>query len=268
MANFEENVIEERKQYFLVDDLRSKYGIEKSSFYGKLDALGIVQFKKRGKAYITPEDLQLLDDLDIYLKEKKGSTNDFVQECIESGRIDASSIKSKKTRRSTSSAEAELPPMQESSEIVLAPQPPETVVASQLPLSENSEELRFAVPPLSTIEQLDAQKQVRISQEDLAEADERSQYRAATKVVAEDVLTQMYEITEEFTVPGLKEQVEEHRRKLKQSRSNQRFIDAGNDFLSQMFQSQMPPPGTTGSTKSANLSNNPLTTSNTAIANS
>ncbi len=172
-----------------------------------------------------------------------------VRECIESGRIDPSSIKPKKKRKSAAPQIAELPP-EESSEIVVATQQMETVVtSSQLPPQKNREELRFAEPPLQVLAQLEAQKQQRISQEDLAEANERSQYRAATKVVAEDVLARMYEVTEQFTVPGLKEQVDEQRRKLKESRSNQGFVNAGNDFLSQMFQSQMPPLGTIGSTK-------------------
>lgn len=199
--------------------------------------LGIEQFMEDGKSCISLEDLQLMDDLQAYLTEKKGETKDFVQACIESGRIDLPNLKSKKKQKSNPEQEAELQPMVESSEIVLSSQQSETAVPSQQQLSpppqENSE-VTFTAPPLSILEQLEAQKQLRISQEDLAQASERGQYRAATKLIAEETLARMFEITQQFTVPGLKEQVNKQRQILKGSRSNQRYVDGANDFLSQI----------------------------------
>lgn len=50
-------------------------------------------------------------------------------------------------------------------------------------------------------------------EQDRADIDTQAQYRAAGRIISRNVLTAYYEATEDFTIPGLKEQVE-HSRKL------------------------------------------------------
>jgi len=226
----------ENSQSFLTNDLSEKYGVSRAVVYDRLNALHIKPYKQGNRSYITADQLKLMDDLHAHLSAG-GKTNKFVKERIDFGEIVLEQIE----------AETE----QKTEAIMVRELEPEIIATSQEP----HEEVRFA-PPQDAIAQLEAQKEIKISRSDLQEASERGQYRAAAKIIAEETMTRIFEATEEFTIPGLKEQVEQHRQQCKRSRPSQRIVDNVNDFLSQTLQSQMKAVGTSGSAKSTSSNKN------------
>ncbi|AFZ38183.1 hypothetical protein Sta7437_4742 (plasmid) [Stanieria cyanosphaera PCC 7437] len=52
------------------EDLQTKYGIKKEAYYNRLNFLGIKANKdSNGRAYLTNEQVNLMDELDSYIKE-------------------------------------------------------------------------------------------------------------------------------------------------------------------------------------------------------
>ncbi len=123
--------------------------------------------------------------------------------------------------------------------------------------------MTFVVPPEEALEHLEAQKEIKITESDLQEAEERAQYRAATKIIAEETMVRVFEATEEFTIPGLKEQVDRHRQNCKKSRPSQRIASNLNDFLSKKLQVA----GMSGSIASPSFKSNQSPTSTNGSAN-
>ena len=260
MEIFEKNVILEKKQNFLVSELSSRYGLGKSSVYGKMKVLEIKPFREGKKAYISPEDLQLLDDLNTYLKENKDNeTKEFVQMCIESGRIVQKPIKSKPEPK------LEQPEESKSEAIVLHEQLPSTVVESKeteyLAVNQTDSEISSLSNECVTIAELREQKQQNIDTQDLLEVNLQSQERAFKKAIAFESMTLIYESTENFTIPGLKEQLAEHRQACDRARIGKGSGERINDFLSQARAVA------NGSTKSPNSNNSTSATLNTATTN-
>ena len=259
MEIFEKNVIVEKKQNFLVSELSSRYKRGKSNMYEKMAALGIEPFRKGRSSYITPEDLELMDELHVHLTEKGGEIKDFVQACIESGRIVQKPIKLKPEPK------LEQPEESQSEAIVLHEQLPSTVVESKeteyltvnQPDSENSSLSNEYV----TIAELREQKQQNIDTQDLLEVNLQSQERAFKKAIALESMTLIYESTENFTIPGLKEQLAEHRQACDRARIGKGSGERINDFLSQARAVA------NGSTKSPNSNNSTSATLNTATTN-
>lgn len=75
--------------------------------------------------------------------------------------------------------------------------------------------------------------------EDLKDVDEGSQYRAAAMRVGGDALTLFYYATGQFTVPGLKEKVEDSRNKLRQALRGVAAAHDPESFLDQTPLAQM-----------------------------
>lgn len=205
---------------FPTNQLQDRYGINRSVVYNRLEALQLKPQRDGNRAFISGEQLQLMDDFDAHLKAK-GRTNEFVQRCIEEGRIVP-------TQRNTTLFQTE-------SQMMSA-----LGLHQDLPMSGN-----FQATPApgvqEAIEQLLIQMDVRVNAEDLQGTRERAQYRAAAKVMGEETLTLLYEATEAFTILGLKEQVEQHRLKIHQIRAR-RTVGMGNnlnDFLSNSLLVQM-----------------------------
>ncbi|MBD3886921.1 hypothetical protein IFO70_35415 [Phormidium tenue FACHB-886] len=65
-------------QRFPVSQLMQRYQLAKSGIYKRIKGLGILSFRVAGKAYITLEQLQLLDELHQFIQEK-GTLAEFVE---------------------------------------------------------------------------------------------------------------------------------------------------------------------------------------------
>lgn len=206
---------------FPTADLPKRYGVSKATVYSWLGALRIKPQRVEGtsgSSYITADQFNLLERLYTHC-QAKGKIRDFVNACIESGEISSISLSAEDVGS-------------------IQPEESEAMVVSQAQYEEPFEtgEVEFAAPPKDAIARLQAQKEIRVSEEDLQEANSRGQYRAAAKIIAEETLVRVYEATEEFTIPGLKEQVEQHRQNCRQSRPSQGIANNLNDFLSRKLQ--------------------------------
>ncbi len=62
---------------FPVAQLPGRYGVARSVVYSRLSALKIEPSKRKNKAYITNEQLQLLDELNEHLKRKGATVAEF-----------------------------------------------------------------------------------------------------------------------------------------------------------------------------------------------
>ena len=197
---------------FPTNKLQERYVINRSVVYNRLEALQIKPQRDGNRAFISSEQLQLMDEFDAHLKAK-GRTNEFVQRCIEEGRVVPA-------QRSATLSQTEIQMMR-------------ALGLHQLRMSGNFQSTP-ALGVQEVIEQLVAQIDARVTAEDLQGTHERAQYRAAAKVIGEETLTLLYEATEAFTISGLKDQVEQHRLKIHQIRAR-RALGMGNnlnDFLS------------------------------------
>lgn len=174
-----------------------------------------------------------MDDLNTHLKSG-GKVADFVSARIESDETVPSAAPNSKA-------------------IVLTEAQTSVVMASNdTSESQEFEVVKFVLPAEERIAELSAQKEIKISSSDLQEATDRGEYRAAAKVMAEETMTRVFEATENFTIPGLKEQVEQHRQKCRRARPSQRIANNLNDFLSQKLQAA----GMSGLTASADFKSN------------
>lgn len=105
-------------------------------------------------------------------------------------------------------------------------------------------------------EEATQQKTTNTAQEDLKDVDEGSQHRAAAMRIAGDALTLYYYGTEQFTVPGLKDKVEESHSKFRQVLRGVAAAYDPEHFLAQTYLAQMAA-GRNGSMPSLNGSSSP-----------
>ncbi len=153
---------------FIASQLEKRYEIGKKRKQDRLVALYIKPIRQGRNFVINANQLQLMDDLDKYLKAG-GNINEFVQKRIESGEI--------------------VPPEEPQAEAIV---------------------IRPEVQVVSTIPQLEQQ------------------------------LVAIYEATENFTIPGLKEKLEQHRAACKQARKARNRAHNFNDFMSQALKLVFP----------------------------
>lgn len=217
--------------------LQKRYGISRSVAYSRLQALSIKPVREGGRSYVTAEQLQLADDLNTHMAGG-GKMDEFVLMCQASGRI----VVLEETATGTA----------------IVPQTQNRVSASQFQGSAatTTEEttIRSEASKQDMIANLQAQKGERVQLEDIQEVHERAQQRAFAKAAAEETLTLIYEATEEFTIPGLKEQLNQHRTDCKQARAKRTGAHNVNDFLSKSL-ALYRMTGTNGSTGSPTSSN-------------
>jgi len=64
---------------FAVKDLPSRYSLGRAAVYNRLEKLNIKPYSISNKAFVTTEELELLDALDAFLKEGK-TMNEFLQQ--------------------------------------------------------------------------------------------------------------------------------------------------------------------------------------------
>lgn len=195
---------------FPVKELQQRHGISRFVVYERLMTLHIKAIKRGNKCYISPEQVQLMDDLCNYLKNK-GTKNEFVQQCIASGRIALPQTEAIVMQAEIEVVEAELIDVHQANEV---PVPP-------------------AFNTQYRIESLKAQKKAGEDEEDLQQVDEKAQYSAAKSEIAHETLTLTCRTKKNFTVSKVKEKVEQHKRRCKEPRSFETMAAGHDDFLSQ-----------------------------------
>lgn len=220
----------------LTSELPERYKVVRSVVYKRLEDLHIKPQRRDNRSYLSDEQLQLMDDLHAHLGNN-GKTEEFVQQCIEQGRI--------------------VPDQTEA--LVTQAQAHEMTTSPPQSLGTTDEIL---INPESSgqdmVADLQAQKGEKVQLSDIQEVDERAQQRAFAKAAAEETLTLIYEATEEFTIPGLKEQLEQHRAACRQAKAKRGT--SVNDFLSKTLAFRTT--GANGSTGSPTSSSNQSPTSN------
>ena len=217
---------------FPTKNLQQRYGIAKSVVYNRLDALSVKPQRQGNKSYINALQLTLMDDLNSHMKAG-GRKEEFVRECLVNGRIIP--------------AQTEAMITQTQAHEMTASQPQALVVA-------NESEIDPEFSGQDMVAALQAQKGEKVQNSDIQEINERAQQRAFVKAVTEETLTLIYEATEEFTIPGLKEQLEQHRAACRQAESKRTAAHNVNDFLSKSvaFCRMTATSGSTGSPTSSN----------------
>lgn len=216
---------------FPTSKLPEKYGIGRSVAYTRLNALQIKPTRHGKKSYIDADQLTLMDDLNSHLKAE-GTIEEFVQQCLTNGRIAPAKIEA-------IVAQAQVCEMSAS--------PPQSLAATDEIDPESSGQDMVAA--------FQAKKGEDVQSSDIQKVHQRAQQRAFVKAAAEETLTLMYEATEEFTIPGLKEQLEQHRAACRQAEAKRAEVHNVNDFLSKSL-ALCRMTGTNGSTASPTCSNN------------
>lgn len=215
----------ENFEKFPTSKLQERYGTARSAIYSRLNALRIKPARqdKGNKTYITNDQLQLMDDLNAHMKDG-GKIEEFVQQCITDGRI----------------VVLEKPAVEPTTETAIVRQTETQMTASQHQVEAQATTFETEISPEANIqdkiENLQVQKRKRVRLKDIQEVNEHAQRRAFSKAVTEETLTMFYEATEEFTIPGLKEQLEQHRAACRQARVKGMAAYDVNDFLSEAFQ--------------------------------
>lgn len=186
--NFENTIYQLEK--FQTNQLQERYEITRSAVYSRLEKLKIKPFKDSRTSYITAEQLRMMDDLHAHLRAG-GKIAEFVAEHIASGEI--------------ISLEESLAVVTQSQFHKLTASQPQTLAATDeivIDLESSRQDM---------IGELQAQKGEEIQVSDLQKIHERAQRRAFANAMELERLTLFYETTEEFTIPGLKEQLEQQR---------------------------------------------------------
>ena len=219
----------DKDKYFLTSNLGKKYQIGKAAITARLKALYINPLKQGKNFVINAEQLQVMDDLNTHLKAG-GRMEEFVQQRIESGEI--------------------VPPQEPQGKAIVqikpdapvvsgTPQPQqELIVVEEIEISEQSSQQEW-------VAERQAEKGEQVRAADIQEVNERAQERAFNKAAAEETLTLLYEATEQFTTPGLKDELEKHRENCRQARQKRADANNVNHFFSQALKiaRQEPPQG-------------------------
>ncbi len=266
MSKIVENDIEPNNQKILVSELMSRFGLARSSVYDKLKKLSIRPLTREdGKKYITLEQLELLEELDTFLKEKRGDTKDFVRLHMETQKIIP-------PENETVTDNPEQPIVEKE------PQIPEILPDENLPkpnsLAQSTEQVPVSEQELTILEeedieifpessqqeivlQLQTQKGLQTQTQDIQETNKRARNRAFIKTVAEESLVAIYEATEDFT-PEQKQQLVQHRAECDRARKARNAAHNVNNFLSQAL---------SGLTGLPNFNSNPSTSPTRASNN-
>lgn len=204
---------EDTTHKFPTNELHERYGIGRSVVYTRINALSIKPHRQGIKSYITDVQLQMMDDLNAHLKDG-GRTDDFVRQCIADGSIVLSEPVTEPT-------------------IFQRLQAQMIASLSQKLQPSTTEETALSVNSGRMIAELEAIIGEQVQPNDPQEVHERAQRRAFANIIEEETLTLFYEVTEEFTIPGLKEQLEQYRAACKQARSKS-IVYNFDDFLSSL----------------------------------
>lgn len=219
--------VENEFNNFPVSQLQARYGIDRSAVNNMLKALNIKSERCGNKSCITSEQLQLMDALDSHVKAG-GTMAEFVQKCVSCEQI----VTCDETTLAQDNSEAE---DEESQGRTRTSKPTSDAAVNEEAITANI---------LNQIEQ------------DIAEIDAQAQYKASSRIIFRNARTVYYELTEDFTIPGLKEQVE--RSKQYAANFTKKFEELYNpeNFLSRSRLAQMLPSGKSGSQSFLNCSTN------------
>jgi hypothetical protein len=220
-------------ELFAVSELLGRYDLGKTRLYERMKKLNIKPHKVGTKSYLDADQLSVMDELHKYITQN-GSADGFP-----------------------------IPELREVLEEELAPELTSSHQANSTPASQSSSltKTEFSTPahfepsqaqPLVTdysgqqvIEELMLERAANQEDADLEEIDDESQLRAAKRIMAGETLTLLYEATENFTKPGLKNAVDAHRSRCRAARRQGK--GGMEDFLNRKISLTRPTAGSSGS---------------------
>jgi hypothetical protein len=205
-------------------------GISRETGYKRMELLKIKPWKVKGKSLLDSAQVGHMNGLHEYYKEQ--------------GKLDGYPVPPR-----TGPWEEEPEPTPTSAQTIPTEQPQNSALTTTdsaiSTFSEESEEeslsLEFSGQEL--IENLMIEKAANQENADLEEIDSDSQDRAAKRIIAGETLTLLYEATENFTKPGLKNTVDAHRARCNAARKKGK--GGMQNFLNQKV-SQIQRTGTSG----------------------
>lgn len=206
-------------------------GISRETGYKRMEFLYIKPWKVKGKSLLDSVQMGHMNGLHEYYKEQ--------------GKLDGYPVPE---RTGPWEEEPEPTPSPTQSTLTEVPQSSAlTTTDSSIPaLPEEPEEeslsLEFSGQEL--IENLMVEKAANQENADLEEIDDEAQFRAAKRIMAGETLTLLYESTENFTKPGLKNTVDTHRARCHAARKQGKR--GMQDFLSQKLSQIVQRTGTSG----------------------
>ena len=203
MEKIEKNPLENFEKNFPTSELETRHCIGRSQVSARLSKLSIKPYSIKGqgnKAYITQEQLRLVDELDAYLKADGNHTIDgFVQERIAAGEIvPPQTLQADEPMPAEAEPEAE--PEAESSALITQEQAQALVSPQLTALDEQVIETVTigAVAP-------------DINEQEFEAIDQQAQYLAAGRYVATQDLADYYAQTGNFTIPEVVQRIKQRR---------------------------------------------------------
>lgn len=206
-------------------------GISRETGYKRMEFLKIKPWKVKGKSLLDAVQVDHMNGLHEYYKQQ--------------GKLDGYPVPE---RTGPWEEEAELTPAPaQSTPTEVSQNSALTTTDSSIPaLREEPEEeslsLEFSGQEL--IENLMLERAVNQENADLEEIDDEAQFRAAKRIMAGETLTLLYESTENFTKPGLKNTVDTHRARCNAARKKGKRGVEG--FLKQKVSQIVQKTGTSG----------------------
>ena len=202
MEKIEKNPLENFEKNFPTSELETRHCIGRSQVSARLGKLLIKPYSIKGqgnKAYITQEQLRLVDALDAYLKADGNHTIDgFVQERIAAGEIVPPQANEPADAEPELDAEAMSEPETESSVLITQEQAQALVSPQSTALDEQVIETVGTVAP-------------DISEQEFDAIDQQAQYLAAGRYVATQDLADYYAQTGNFTIPEVVQRIKQRR---------------------------------------------------------
>ena len=206
-------------------------GISRETGYKRMEFLKIKPWKVKGKSLLDLAQVGHMNGLQEYYKEQ--------------GKLDGYPVPERsgpwEEEPEPTPAPVQNTPTEVSQNSALA-----TTDSSITALPEESEEeslsLEFSGQEL--IENLMVEKAANQENADLEEVDSESQDRAAKRIIAGETLTLLYETTENFSKPGLKDAVDTHRARCSAARKKGKRGVEG--FLKQKVSQILQKTGTSG----------------------
>lgn len=247
---------ENESKKFPFSELQERYGINRTEVSNRLKALNIKPERCRNKSYITLEELHLMDDLDAHLKAG-GTTSEFVHKGVATGQNLVPGGETNLAHDNTEPEDETIYVEQSLREIVGekadsagAEELPKIDEAERSVCTGNSQASHAAV----TEEAISSNISNQIEQ-DITELDTQAQYIAAHRVIYRNAAAAYYEATEEFTIPGFKQQVERSKQYAAKFTKKFEELYSLENFLSRSRLAHMLPSGRSGSETFLNCSN-------------
>ena len=212
MEKIEKNPLENFEKNFPTSELETRHCLGRAQVSNRLSLLFIKTYRIKGqgnKAYITQEQLRLVDALDAYLKANGNhKIEDFVQERIATGEIvPFSESKAEPEAEPELEAEAEVKPE-------LEPKAESESESNALITQEQAQAL--VSPELTALDEQVIEMSIGavapdISEQEFDAIDQQAQYLAAGRYVATQDLADYYAQTGNFTIPEVVQRIKQRR---------------------------------------------------------